>query len=65
MLSDGTVFPDTGATGASNLHFFQGLIDEVWVINVALTEAELVPLWLNVESRDKLASTWGEIKHKR
>ena len=62
MINDGTVFPDTGATGASNMHFFQGLIDEVWVINVALTEAELQVVWMSVEPMDKLASTWGEIK---
>ena len=65
MINDGTVFPDTGATGASNEHFFQGLIDEVWVLNVALTEAELSSGVTSVEPMDKLARTWGEIKNSR
>ena len=62
MISDGTVFPDTGATGASNMHFFQGLIDEVWVLNEALEGEDLVPDFISVEAIDKLAGTWGTIK---
>ena len=54
------------------LNFWEGLMDELVIINKALTEAELSQLMntgvqgiVAVESRDKLAATWGALKSSR
>ena len=51
------------------VNFWEGLIDEVVIINKALTEEEINELMNNgvggilaVESRDKLTTTWGYLK---
>jgi hypothetical protein len=51
------------------INFWEGLIDDIVIINKALTEEEINELmnkgvsgFLAVESRDKLTTTWGYLK---
>ncbi len=45
---------------------FQGIIDEVIIFNVALSEADIKSVmtgkWASVDPSEKIASTWGKIK---
>ena len=48
-------------------HFFCGIIDEVFIYNRELAEAEVLQLFETkesyaVDSVDKLTTTWGEVK---
>lgn len=48
-----------------NVRYFKGIIDEVMIYKRALTEADLLQLAFNglaVESSEKLATTWGDVK---
>ena len=53
-----TVFHDEDGSGDG--FFFEGLIDEVWILNEALTADDLKVR--TVEPMDKLTITWGTIK---
>jgi hypothetical protein len=55
------VFHDEDGSG-DNRDFFEGLIDEVWVLNEALTEADLRPARMSVDPMRKLTATWGAVK---
>lgn len=55
------VFHDEDGSG-DNRDWYEGLIDEVWVINEALTADDLKPAKLSVDAANKLASRWGDIK---
>jgi len=55
-----TVFHDESGSGEG--WYFGGMIDEVWVVNEALTEPDLVLIQLSVKPTGKLASAWGAIK---
>ena len=52
------VFHDEGGSGDG--FFFEGLIDEVWILNEALTAEDLKVR--TVEPMDKLTVTWSAIK---
>ena len=71
--SGGAVRMDFGAHGmsiganAGNNNFFNGTIDEVQMWRVALTAAEIkssMEQTLAVKARDKLTTTWGQIKSR-
>jgi hypothetical protein len=64
MTNQNTVFHDEDGSG-TNRDYFGGLIDEVWVINQALTAADLKPAKLSVEPIGKLTATWGRMKVER
>jgi len=53
---------------ANDLDYFQGVVDEAILFNVALSEDDINSLmtgkWLSVSSLEKIASTWGSIKSK-
>ncbi|HIE26499.1 TPA: LamG domain-containing protein [Candidatus Poribacteria bacterium] len=57
-----------GTGEAPKVHPTQGIIDEVWIFNRALSKDEIKaimeegPMVLSVELADKLSTTWGEIK---
>jgi hypothetical protein len=55
-----TVFHDEDGSGDG--YYFEGLIDEVWILNQALTEVDLKPTWFNVDPSGKLTAAWGAIK---
>ena len=57
---ENAVFHDEGGSG--NGFYFEGLIDEVWILNEALTAADLKPAKFSVESIGKLAAVWGTLK---
>ncbi|MFC1712253.1 LamG-like jellyroll fold domain-containing protein [Candidatus Poribacteria bacterium] len=57
------VFHDGDGPGSG--WFFEGMIDEVWVLNQALSEAELGDALTSVEPVSKLTSSWGAIKSQR
>ena len=45
--------------------FYKGLLDEIMMFERALSKAEIMQLatiGLNVESKNKLATSWGQIK---
>jgi hypothetical protein len=54
------VFHDEDGSGTDR-DYFGGLIDEVWVLNQALTAADLRPARLSVEPTGNLTA-WGAIK---
>jgi hypothetical protein len=56
-----TVFHDEDGSG-DNRDFVGGMIDEVWILNEALTAADLKPAKLSVEPVDSLVTSWGSIK---
>jgi len=41
FCNQNTVFHDGNASPTDNAHYFTGAIDEIWILNVALTQAEL------------------------
>jgi hypothetical protein len=41
------------------------MIDQVWVLNEALSGGDLGAILTSVEAIDKLAGTWGAIKTQR
>lgn len=55
------VFHDEDGSG-SDRDWFGGAIDELWILNEALTAADLRSAKMSVESVDKLAASWGAIK---
>jgi hypothetical protein len=55
-----TYFHDGSRSGSGD--FFEGIVDEVWVLNQALTEDDLSRPRVSVESVDKLTATWGMVK---
>ena len=57
-----TVFHDEDGSGDG--FPFEGLIDEVWILNEALSQADLggIMIMTSVEPADKLAASWGTIK---
>jgi hypothetical protein len=57
---ENAVFHDDDGSGDG--WYFEGLIDEVWVLNEALTAGDLRPARLSVEPTGKLAAGWGTIK---
>jgi hypothetical protein len=57
------VFHDEDGSGSG--WFFEGMIDQVWVLNEALSGADLGAILTSVEAMDKLAGTWGAIKTQR
>ncbi len=57
---ENVVFHD--GDGAGDGWHFEGLIDEVWVLNQALTVGELGAARMSVEPVDKLSAVWGGIK---
>ncbi|MFC1712252.1 LamG-like jellyroll fold domain-containing protein [Candidatus Poribacteria bacterium] len=60
-VNQNTVFHDEGGSGTMT-DYFGGMIDEIWVLNQALTAAELGPPLISVEPVDRLTATWGSIK---
>ncbi len=48
--------------GAGSGWFFEGMIDEVWVLNQALTVKELGAVRMSVELAGRLSAVWGGIK---
>ncbi len=57
-----TIFHDDDGSGDG--WYFEGMIDEVWVLNQALTAADLKPAEISVEPAGKLAAIWGAIRAK-
>ncbi len=57
-----TKFHDGEAGGSPNTNHFQGLIEEVWLLNEALDADDLKSVLMNVEPAGKLAANWGSIK---
>jgi hypothetical protein len=57
---ENAVFHDEGGSGDG--FYFEGMIDEVWILNQALTKADLRPAKLSVKPTGKLTETWGFIK---
>lgn len=57
---ENNVFHDEDGNGDG--FYFGGIIDEVWIINQALTAEDMKFRKLSVESANKLAATWGNIK---
>jgi hypothetical protein len=57
---ENAVFHDEGGSG--NGWYFEGSIDEVWVVNEALEKDDLTLIQLGVEPVGKLTAAWGTIK---
>jgi hypothetical protein len=57
---ENTVFHDEGGSGDG--WYFEGSIDEVWVVNEALEKDDLTLIQLGVEPTSKLTTAWGTIK---
>ncbi len=57
---ENVVFHD--GDGAGDGWYFEGLIDEVWVLNQALTVGELGAARVSVEPAGRLSAVWGGIK---
>ena len=51
--------------GSGDGWFFEGMVDEVWVLNEALSGADLGSILTSVKPMEKLAASWGEIKAQR
>lgn len=60
-VNQNTVFHDEDGSG-DGWHF-DGIIDEIWVLNEALTAGDLGTVKLSVKPVSKLAATWGTIKN--
>jgi hypothetical protein len=59
-----TYYPGGSFSGEGN--YFEGMIDEIWILNQALSDNELKSVGgLGVERMGKLASSWGVIKSQR
>ena len=62
----GTDFDPGGAHGAGQAREFTGIIDDVVIFNRALSQNEIRVVmdgqFMSVESCDKLAVTWGDVK---
>jgi hypothetical protein len=58
-----TFFHDGSRSGSGD--FFEGSVDEVWVLNQALTADDLRRRRISVESVDNLIGSWGIIKSQR
>lgn len=56
---ENAVFHDEGGSGDG--FYFEGMIDELWILNEAVTSNNLGAIW-SVEPINKLAYTWGKIK---
>jgi hypothetical protein len=57
---ENNVFHDDGGEGDG--WFFEGMIDSVWILNEALTAADLGAILTSVEPMSKLTGSWGAIK---
>ena len=57
-----TVFHDGGGSQAAQGWFFEGIIDEVWVVNEAFTADDLGTVRISVEPVEKMVTLWGAIK---
>lgn len=57
---ENNVFHDD--TGEGDGWYFEGLIDEVWILNQAPSPGELSAITTSVEPADKLTTSWGAIK---
>jgi hypothetical protein len=55
-----TFFHDGSFSGSGN--FFEGMIDELWILNEALSAAALGDFATSVEPTSKLTGSWGAIK---
>jgi len=42
--------------------YFEGLVDAVWILNQALSDAEMGALATGIEPARKLTATWGSVK---
>ena len=63
-VNQNTVFHDEDGAG-TNIHHFEGIIDEVWMYRAALSEKELrdqARNYLAVRAAGKLATRWGALK---
>lgn len=58
------VFHDDDGSGTDR-DFFAGIIDEIWILNEALSPADLSLVLTSVKPADKLAASWGSIKVQR
>jgi hypothetical protein len=58
---ENNVFHDD--TGEGDGWYFEGLVDEVWILNEALSPGDLGAILTSVEPADKLTTSWGAIKH--
>jgi len=56
-----TVFHDTGNRSEDG-DFFAGMVDELWIINEALSAADFRSAMLSVEHTGKLTAAWGALK---
>ena len=71
-MKDPKVSMVIGKSGVAHVYDFHGIIDEVAIFNVALTENDITTLMKGgikealaiVSPKDRLASIWGEIKAK-
>ena len=55
------VFHDDDGSGTDR-DFFAGIIDEIWILNEALTASDLGAILASVDASEKLTTTWGAIK---
>jgi hypothetical protein len=55
-----TVFHDDDGSGDG--YYFEGLVDEVWILNQALAAPDLREVMASVEPMNKLTTTWGSLK---
>jgi hypothetical protein len=60
---ENNVFHDDDGSGDG--WYFEGLIDEVWILNEALSPGDLSIVLTSVRPADKLAGSWGFIKTQR
>jgi hypothetical protein len=60
---ENNVFHDDDGSGDG--WFFEGVVDELWILNDALTTTEMGAMLVSVEPADKLATSWGVIKTQR
>jgi len=64
-VNQNTVFHDNDGSQAATGWYSGGMIDEVWVLNEALSPQDLGSLGRGVDLEDKLAASWGAIKVQR
>jgi len=57
---ENNVFHDEDGSGDG--WYFEGLVDEVWILNQALSDDEMAGMTTGVEPTRKLTATWGSIK---
>jgi hypothetical protein len=60
-----TVFHDEVGPSTTLGFFYEGIVDEVWILNDALSGADLGAIATSVEPADRLTSTWGAMKALR